>query len=352
MTRPVRIGMVGCGSVMREGYMPIAQQLRAEGLAEVCIACDTNPALEAAMVDRFAIPRFTTDYRTLLAAADIDLVVVLTSPAYHEPIARAALATGKHVLVEKPLALDLTAAAALVELAAQSPGFLLPAPHILLSPTYQHSGRHLRAGDIGTVFSARGICGHAGPTWGPWYYRLPGGGPLFDLAVYNVTSLTGWLGPVHKVTAFLGTAIPERVIAGERIAVEAEDNAQLILDFGDATLAVITSSFTIQRYREATLELYGTTGTIRLQGDDWAPDGYELWQNATKHWQRSAETAPNWNYLCGLRHLVECIHTGRQPLMTPAHAYHVLEVLLKAQIAARTGQAQTIESTFPALMFD
>lgn len=352
MARPVRIGIVGCGSVMGDGYMPIAQQLHAEGLAEVWMACDTNPSVEPILRERFAIPQFTTDYRTLLAAAEIDLVVILTSPTFHEPIARAALEAGKHVLVEKPMALDLKRAAALVELAEQSPGLLLPAPHILLSPTYQAIGRHLRAGDIGTVFSARGICGHGGPSWGPWYYRRPGGGPLFDLAVYNITSLTGWLGPVRRVTAVLGTAIPERMIAGERIAVEAEDNAQLILDFGNASLAVITSSFTIQRYRDATLELYGTTGTIRLQGDDWAPDGYELWQNTTKRWQRIAETAPTWNYLSGLRHLVECIHAGRHPLMTPAHAYHVLEVLLKAQIASSTGQTQPIESTFPALSFD
>lgn len=351
MTRPVRIGMVGCGSVMCDGYMPIAQQLRAEGLAEVVMACDANPALATPIVERFAIPHFTTDYRTVLGRDDIDLVVVLTSPTFHEPIARAALTAGKHVLVEKPLALDLAAAASLIELAEQSPVILLPAPHILLSPTYQQIGRHLRAGDIGTIYSARGICGHAGPTWGPWYYRLPGGGPLFDLAVYNLTSLTGWLGPVRKVTAVLGTAIPERVIAGERITVEAEDNAQIILDFGNATLAVLTSSFTIQRYREATLELYGTTGTIRLQGDDWAPDGYDLWQNGTQQWQRVAESAPGWNYLIGLRHLVECIHTGRRPLMTAAHAYHVLEVLLKARTASQTGQTQVIESSFPALQF-
>ena len=351
MGRPVRIGIVGCGSVMVDGYMPIAQQLHAAGLAEVWMACDINPSLATTIRERFAIPYFTTDYRTLLAAPAIDLVVILTSPTFHEPIAHAALEAGKHVLVEKPMALDLKKAAALVELAEQSSGLLLPAPHILLSPTYQAIGRHLRAGDIGAVFSARGICGHGGPSWGPWYYRRPGGGPLFDLAVYNITSLTGWLGPVRRVTAFLGTAIPERVISGESITVEAEDNAQLMLDFGNASLAVITSSFTVQRYRDATLELYGTTGTIRLQGDDWAPDGYELWQNATKRWQRVAETAPTWNYLSGLRHLVDCIHSGRQPLMTPAHAYHVLEVLLKAQIASSTGQTQTIESTFPALMF-
>ena len=86
------------------------------------MACDTNPALEATVVDRFAIPRFTTDYRTLVTDAELDLVVVLTSPIYHEPIARAALAAGKHVLVEKPLALDLPAAAALVRVASSDMG--------------------------------------------------------------------------------------------------------------------------------------------------------------------------------------------------------------------------------------
>jgi predicted dehydrogenase len=352
MVRPVRIGVIGCGSVMRNGYMPIAQALRAEGLAEVCMACDVNAALAPTIREQFAIPRFTTNYQEMLAAEDVDLVLVLTAPPTHGAIAHAALTAGKHVLVEKPMALDLAEAAALVTLAERSPGILLPAPHILLSPTYQQIARHLRAGDIGTVFSARGLCGHGGPSWGPWYYRLPGGGPLFDLAVYNITSLTGWLGPVRRVTALLGTAIPERIIAGERITVEAEDNAQLILDFGNATLAVITSSFTIQRYRDATLELYGTTGTIRLQGDDWAPDGYELWQHSTGAWQRIAETNPTWNYLSGLRHLVECIHTGQRPIITPAHAYHVLEVLLKAQIAGRTGQAQSVESDFSLPVFD
>src|SRR4029079_14988178 len=96
-----------------------------------------------------------------------------------------------------------------------------------------------------------------------------GGGPLFDLAVYNVTSLTGWLGPVRRVAAFAGTAVPERMVAGRAVAVEIEDNAQMLLDFGDAAFATVTSSFTMQQYRDATLELYGSHGTIRLHGDDW-----------------------------------------------------------------------------------
>jgi len=348
MPSPVRIGLIGCGSVLQGGYLPIALDLQAHGLADIRIACDTNPE-RADLTQKFGIQTFTTDYHTVLDAADVDLVLVLTPPAFHAPIATAALQAGKHVLLEKPMALSLPDAAALVALAKTSPGILLCAPHILLSRTYQEIHRELNRGTIGTVFAARGICGHGGPDWGAWYYQSGGGGPLFDLAVYNVTSLTGWLGPVRRVTAFTGTSVPERVIQGGTVQVTAEDNAQLLLDFGNAAFANITSSFTIQQYRDATLELYGTRGTIRLQGDDWAPNGYDRWQLETKRWDHVEESAPAWSYLDGLRHLVHCIQTGTRPLITPEHAYHVLEILLKAREASRTGKAQTIHSRFPAL---
>ncbi len=92
-------------------------------------------------------------------------------------------------------------------------------------------------------------------------------------------------------------------------------------------------------------------GTIRLQGDDWAPNGYDRWQVGSAQWEHVEETAPAWSYLDGLRHLINCIHTGTRPLITPEHAYHVLEVLLKAREASWSGKTQTIDSRFPALAF-
>jgi len=161
-----------------------------------------------------------------------------------------------------------------------------------------------------------------------------------------VTTLTGWLGPVKRVTAFTGIGIPDREVAGRTISVLAEDNAHILLDFGGGSLAVVTSSFTIQSYREATLELYGTQGTIRMHGDDWAPNGYEIWTNSTRAWETVPEPDPAWNYLSGLRHIVECIQTGQPLNVSIEQAYHTLEVLLKAQEAGKTGLAQTIGSTF------
>ena len=118
---------------------------------------------------------------------------------------------------------------------------------------------------------------------------------MFDLAPYNVTSLTGWLGPVKRVAALTATAIPERQVEGQAVRVQTEDNAHVLLDFGSGTLAVITASFTIQQYRCPAVELYGSEGTLQLMGDDWDPEGYELLLNKTGVWEIHKETDPGWN---------------------------------------------------------
>jgi len=252
---------------------------------------------------------------------------------------------GKHVLVEKPMAVTLEAAAEIVEIARTSPGRLVPAPHVVLSKTYQTIWQRVQRGDIGRVTSARALYGWAGPWWGRWFYQ-PGGGSLFDLGVYNVTSLTGLLGPAKRVTALSGVAVPERMAEGSLMKVEANDNAHVLMDFGESVFGVVTTGFTIQRYRCPAIELYGTTGTLQMMGDDWDPEGYELWQNDVGAWQIFEETDPGWPWVDGLRHLVECIHTGARPIVTPEHAYHVLEIMLKAEAAGRDGRARDIESTF------
>jgi predicted dehydrogenase len=336
---------------MRGSYMPHAMQLRSRGLLDVVIACDVDEGPRDLVRDKFGIAHFTTDYHEVVESPEVDLVLVLTSMPQHGPITCAALEAGKHVLVEKPMAVSLDEAAQIVELAKRSPGYLLPAPHVILSDTFQTIWKRVHRGDIGKVLSARALYGWAGPNWGKWFYG-PGGGSLFDLGVYNVTSLTGLLGPAKRVTAMTGVAIPERVVDGERIHVEAEDNAHVLIDFGDSVFAVVTTGFTLQQYRVPGFELYGSDGVIQLVAEDWAPNGYEMWQNSAGCWQIFKETNPGWRWTDGLRHMVECIQKGERPIITPEHAFHVTEIMLKAQESGRDGQARTIESTFTPAAFD
>jgi predicted dehydrogenase len=85
-----------------------------------------------------------------------------------------------------------------------------------------------------------------------------------------------------------------------------------------------------------------------MLGDDWAPEGYELWRNAAAAWELHPEADPAWPWTEGLRHLVECIETGLPPVIRPEHAFHALEIMLAAQAAGADGRAREITSDFPA----
>ena len=344
----IRVGIIGCGSVMQGAYMAHLERLRGRGLVEIVAAADHNESRRRLVEDRFRIGRFSTHAADVIDADDVDLVLVLTSIPAHAELAAAALENGKHVLVEKPMATRLDEAARLVELAARGPGLLVCAPHVVLSPTYQGLWSRIRRGDIGRVHLARARYGWAGPTWNEWFYAN-GGGALFDMAMYSITSLTGLLGPVRRVVALAGVAIAERQVEGAALRVEAEDNAQLLLDFGDATFAVVTTGFTMQQYRSPALELYGSEGTLQMLGDDWAPQGLESWRKDVPAWRWYKDLDPAWPWTDGLRHLVECIRMGARPLIHPSHAYHALEVVIKAREASLSGRAQLVESTFPPL---
>jgi predicted dehydrogenase len=346
---PVRLAIAGCGNVLG-AYLSAVERLQRTGHAELVALSGPEKHRQRAQAAA-RVAGYHTDYGELLARTDIDAVVILTPMREHAPMALAALEAGKHVLVEKPLAVDLPAARALVAAAKTRGRFLLCAPFTPLSPTFQAIGRRLRRGDIGRVVSARARYGWAGPDWAEWFYR-PGGGALFDLGIYNLTTLTGWLGPVRRVAALTGVAIPERLIQGRPVRVEADDNAQVLLDFGGGCFAAVTTGFTLQQYRGPGLELFGTEGTVNLLGDDWDPDGYELWQNRAGCWQCFKESHPEWPWTDGLRHLVECIRAQTPPGLTPEHAVHVLEVMLQAQAAGSDGRARTIESTFEPFAFD
>jgi predicted dehydrogenase len=342
----VRLGVVGCGSVFWTPYMSLIERLRGQGRVEVVAVYDSDGAKRRAAADRLDLSPDLPDDRAVCTHPEVDVVLVLTSMPQHGRLALAALEAGKHVLVEKPVATTLREAEQVLAAAEAAPGHLLCAPHILISPTYRVMHARVRAGEIGGLLTARARYGWAGPDWGRWFYE-PGGGALFDLGVYNVTSLCGFFGRARRVTAMTGVAIPERVIDGEPMRVMAHDNAHVLIDFGDARYAVVTTGFTMQSYRSPCIELYGTHGVMQMLGDDWAPEGYELWRNDHGAWELYDEAEPTWPWTDGLRHLVECIETGQDPVIRPEHAYHALEIMLAAQAAGTDGRAREIASDFP-----
>ena len=71
-----------------------------------------------------------------------------------------------------------------------------------------------------------------------WYFRKPGGGPLYDMTAYALHGLTSVLGPAQRVTALSGMVLPQREFGGRSITAEMDDNTVALLDFGDGAFAV------------------------------------------------------------------------------------------------------------------
>jgi len=149
MAHSVRIGIIGCGSVMQDGYLPIARDLQARGARRRRVVCDSDPG-RAALLQMPGQPTFTIDDHAVLADGAVELAPTPSGlPCVDRGSAlRPGLATAS--CPGRQLGGVCT-----VALAARSPGFLIVAPHIVLSPTYQQIGRFLRQGTIGTVVAAR-----------------------------------------------------------------------------------------------------------------------------------------------------------------------------------------------------
>ena len=345
MSRPLTIGVIGCGSVAQNAYLPLIVNLMSRGEVEAVVACDVSPERLAVVQERFPISKITSDPDEIFADEAVDIVVVLTSMTEHGDLAMRGLRAGKSVLVEKPMATTLEQGAELLAVAAESPGHLVCAPHVQLSPDFQEMYRRVATGEVGRPLLGRARYGWDGPDWSKWFYA-PGGGPLFDLGVYNVTSLTGLLGPARRVTCMSTLTRPERVVEGELIQVQTDDTFQIVIEHEQGALSTVTTAFGIQKYRGAGVEVYGLEGTIQLLGDDWAPAGLELWSNEVGAWQLLESAGRYWPWTDGLAHLVSCVRQGTQPYTRPDQAYHVLEIMLGAMKAAETGMAQEIVSRF------
>ncbi|MGI8485971.1 MAG: Gfo/Idh/MocA family protein [Thermomicrobiales bacterium] len=346
----VRVAIAGCGSAS-EKYIPHLQQ---SPYVKLVAVCDQEHNRARKRAETHAVEHAFQELDQMLAEVDFELLVNLTPMPLHASINRKALGAGRNVWCEKPIATDLAEAQALLALAQQRGVGLWGSPANPISPAFQCMAQILSTGAIGRVHAAHGIAGSSGPDWpgSAWFYRK-GGGSLFDLGVYNATMLTGLLGPAQSVMAMAGTAILQRSIGGEQIAVEADDNTALVLDHGNAVYSVIQTGFVYAAQREDwTVQLIGTGGAMTMGGYAWEPREVSVYRGnqakASGQWQTCGlEEQGTYVWQSGATYIAECLARGEHPLLSGEHAVHVLELMQSALQAAKTGHRVQITSTFP-----
>lgn len=346
-TRPIRVAILGAGNVLW-AYLQAMDRLAPRGLAVLTGVCarrlETWPSLQA---QRSSIDLFRTPDE--LFKSDADVIVIITPPSSHAELIEEAIASGKHVLAEKPLALTFADSQRLVKLAADRNTHLVCAPFVQLAPTFRALWTRIARGDIGKIHSIRGLYGNAGSRWATWYHTGEVG-PLVELGIYNLKSITAIAGPVQEILAAEATAVSERLVAEQIMPHPSPDVSHVILRHVSGTLSSIVSSHAIQRYKRPALEIYGTEGTANLLGDDWDPRGFEIWRNSQNCWEEHEAIEPTWLWTDGLRELVMSLREDRTPLHNSDHDLHLLEIVEAADRAARERTCVAVRSRFPELI--
>jgi predicted dehydrogenase len=346
----IRTGLIGCGSVSGQ-YLPVLTKCP---YVEVVSLCDIRPERARQRAEAFNVPHHYPHIDAMLAGEPFDFLIDLTDMQEHEHLNRQALQAGKHVWSEKPIANSLAAGQELLRLAKQKNRRLWGAPITVQSPQFAFMARTLAQGALGRVAAAHANYGHEGPNWSAFFYEK-GGGSMPDLAVYNITTLTGLLGPVKNVAAMLSIVTPERDITEKgKIKVTEEDNAQLLLDHGKGVISHVQSGFNYfnphghdgSGERAHTVTIVGSGGFMGLVGYDWAPQGVDLATKAKPQLERHATDAQGYIWQQGAALAAECLVTGRELLVTPEQALHVLEIITAARKSQETGRRIALSSTF------
>ena len=340
------VGIIGAGNVL-SAYFQVLDRLIPRGLARCGPVCSRRRGNWEDLKSRRPGIELVADPSEVLRS-DVDVVLIITPPESHATLVRLALEHGKHVVVEKPAAATRCEAQQPAQLAQERRLHLMCAPFVQLAPTFRALCSRISDGEIGKVHSARALYGNAGSTWAHWYHDGTVG-PLAEVGIYNLKSVTAVLGPVIEVQAAETLAVKEREIRGAAVGTTGADVSHLLLRHQDGAISSLVSRHCIQRYRRPALEFYGTDGTANLLGDDWDPRGFEIWHNDAGCWEEFEPIDPTWLWADGLAEMVNALQEDRPPLHNLDHDIHLLEVIEGSGKAAAEKRAVAVQSRFQPL---
>jgi predicted dehydrogenase len=346
---PVGIGLIGCGNIAA---------IYAENAARFAplrlVSCaDLLPERAKAFGREHGIAKVHT-VEGLLGDPAVEVVLNLTIPAAHIPVSMAAIAAGKHVYSEKPLALDAAEGQELLDAAAASKRLVGCAPDTFLGAAHQTARKAIDDGWIGETVSATAFmqC-HGHESWhpSPAFYYEAGGGPLFDMGPYYLTALVNLLGPVAEVSAMASSAFPERVITseprrGERIQVKTPTHIAGTAAFASGVIVSLVMSFDVWQASLPHLEIHGTQGSMQVPDPNAFGGCVRIWRPGYDDWKELPNAfgyAENSRGL-GLACMAHAVRGGAAHRATGALAQHVLETMEALLAAAGEGGTISIKS--------
>lgn len=350
MSNVLRIGMVGIGNVAAQylATLPGLDGVRVTAVADL----DHARAEAVAASDDDGIR--ATSPAELYEAQDVDVVLNLTVPRAHADVSAQAIAAGKHVYSEKPLALTTTAGRRILDAAAGAGVRVGCAPDTVLGTGIQTARHHLDAGTIGTPVAATAFMVSPGPErWHPapeFFYRA-GGGPLLDMGPYYLTTLVTLLGPVHRVTGMVTMPRHRRTVGsgplrGTEFPVEVPTHVTGALEHASGAVSTLLMSFDVWAAELPRIEVYGSAGTLSVPDPNGFGGTVRLFHQDSPEWTDLADAA---GYVdggrgCGIADLAAALDAGTAHRAGGELALHVLDImesLLRSAEHGRTEQLTT-----------
>lgn len=380
-TYPLRAALIGCGSVSQRGILPHLGLDDARECVQLAAVVDTVAERAMQTAQRWGVPAWYDDINTMLADAEVDLVLIATPIQQHYAHAMAAIAAGKHVYVQKAMTTTVAEADELLAARNRMGVKLAAAPGFNLFPSTPAMREIVAGGALGRAAVAytytlgfghehEPIRKHEGalqaidPTW---YYRQ-GAGPLPDVTVYALQLATSVLGSVRRVTALGNKIMPQRAWRGAAIDIEVEDNNVVLMEFESGALGVAVGADCVGSGMNpwGGLNIYGTHGALEVTdvdqasgyptrfvvraGGSWAVGDGGMREVVLPLAACPVLTPPHCeleepHLYVDIMELAAAVVEDRPSRATGEQARHVVEIIAAARQAIATGQAQTLVTT-------
>ena len=281
--------------------------------AEVVAVYARNPAKAKAFAEKYKIPAWFDDIDAIINESGCEVVDICLPNFLHATATLKAAAAGKHIIIEKPLAVTLEEADEMISACKKAGVKLMYAEELCFAPKYERVRQLVKEGAIGEVFMLKQSEKHSGPH-SDWFYdvQLSGGGVLMDMGCHAIAWFRWMLNnpPIKSVYASMSTVL-------HRHRTQGEDNSVVIIEFENGVTAVAENSWAKHGGMDDKSEVYGTGGVVYadlFMGNaaiSYSKSGYGYAMekaDTTIGWSFTVfEEVFNQGYPHELKHFIECI---------------------------------------------
>lgn len=320
--KKIRYGIIGFGAFAERAIMPA---MRKSPNSELVAIQKRSPDMAKWKAQEHGIPLHFSAAEELAASPQVDAVFIVSANSRHHPETLAAARAGKHVIVEKPMAVSLGEAQEMVRVCEENRVLFMVGHMLRFSPLLRRMKEIVRSGSIGEITAARSEfiydAGNSQRTW-LWDKEVAGGGPLFDIAIHCIDALRFVLD--DTVT---GAQSVMRTGGGSETV---ERSNIVTMKFSKGAIASVYSSFETP-YRQTYIECIGTTGSISAQNFTPSNVSVTMEQRMGKDGQVRSVVQEEFLipdlYELEISHFSDCILNGREPFITNRSSLHNQEIL-------------------------